>query len=454
MIIVKIYGYKKNELIGEPFTLVLPENHQKTAQKLHDEFIDGKPEIPMEWKVQRKNGELLDVVVTAGLLIDDEGNRYKVTTVTDITKQKKNQELVNRFGRILARSYNEIYIFDAKKLNIIQANQGALQNIGYSTDELKDKTILDFVSLNSDFDFDSLSAPLMSKEKGIISFETIFRRKDGTFYEVEVRLQFMHHEDPPVFVAIVQDISEKKKLIKVQEELRLASEIQAKLMPNEFPQVEGYDFAGKNIPSKEVGGDYFDFIQIDDSKIAVCLGDVSGKGMPASLLMANLQAAVRGQTFLKASPNECQTSANSLIYQNTDMERYVTFFYGILDTKNQSLTFSNAGHEFPLVLSKDGKKETLETGGLILGYLPNYIFEEETIHLKPFDIFVTFSDGIIEAQNENEEQFGAENMISVIKTNQFLSAKEIIDKVFEAVYEFCADHELIDDLSLIVIKKE
>ena len=135
----RIYGYQKKELIGKPFTLVVPKDHHAAAQQLHDQFIAGQPEIPVEWKVQRKDGNILQVVVTAGLLIDENGNRYKVTSVTDITKQKKAQELINRFGRILARSYNEIYLFDAKELNIIQANQVALQSIGYTPDEMEEK---------------------------------------------------------------------------------------------------------------------------------------------------------------------------------------------------------------------------------------------------------------------------------------------------------------------------
>jgi PAS domain S-box-containing protein len=388
------------------------------------------------------------------LLIDDKRNRYKVTSVTDITEQKKNQALINRFGRILARSYNEIYIFDAIELNIIQANQGAIQNIGYTANEIVEKTILDFASKISKLEFEEKTSLLKSKEKGIIDFETIFKRKNGSTYDVEIRLQYMHHEDGPVFVAIVQDITEKKRLIRVQEELHLAYEIQSKLMPKEFPKVEGYDIAGKNIPSKEVGGDYFDFIQIDDSQVAVCLGDVSGKGMPAALIMANLQAAIRGQSFLKSTPKECLTSANSLIYQNTDIERYVTFFYGILDSHNHSLTFSNGGHEFPLVLSKNGKKKVLEKGGLILGYLQDYAFEQETVQIEPDDIIVAFSDGIIEAQNTNEDFFGEERLISVINSNRTSSAQTIIDQVFNAVYEFCDNVDQMDDLSLIVIKRK
>jgi PAS domain S-box-containing protein len=434
--------------------LVLPKDQHAEAQQLHDQFIAGEPEIPIEWKVQRKNGTLLNVVVTAGLLIDEYGNRYKVTSVTDITKQKRAQELINRFGRILARSYNEIYLFDETELNIIQANQIAIQNIGYTPFEIKDKSILDFASKISKEEFEHLTSLLKSKERGIIDLETIFQRKNGSKYDVEIRLQYMHHEEPPIFVAIVQNITEKKKLIRVQEELRLATDIQVKLMPKKFPQVEGYDIAGKNIPSKEVGGDYFDFIKIDDSQIAVCLGDVSGKGMPAALLMANLQAAIRGQVFLKSTPTECLASANSLIYQNTDSDRYVTFFYGILHTDHHSMTFSNGGHEYPLLLSKDGKINTLEKGGLILGFVQEVEFEQETIPLRPDDIFVAFSDGIIDAHNNQDEMFGEENMISIINANRQHSAQKIIDNVFKAVYEFCEDHEQIDDLSLIIIKRE
>ena len=450
----EIYGYDKSELIGKPFTLVVPDENKKEAQNLHDEFIAGEEEIPMEWIVQRKDGTLINIYVTAGRLTDDKGNRFKVTTVTDVTAKKKAEEIINRFGRILEKSYNEIYIFEISTLRIIQANQGALHNLDYNLQELTELTAIDLMPNLDKKSFEERVSPPRNEEDELAVFETELRRKNATLYSAEVRLQLMHHENPPVFVAIIQDITEQKKLIRIEEELRVAHDIQAKLLPASPPSLDGYDIYGISIPAREVGGDYYDFITIDEDHIACCLGDVSGKGMPAALLMSNLQAIIRGQSMLNLGTSECLRRSNRLLYFNTTADKFATFFYALLDTREHRIYYSSAGHNFPLLFLEGGEPQRLEIGGIILGWMEEFTYDEGCVFLKPGDLLLIYSDGITEALNVNEEEYEEERLTALVKNHLHRSSEEIARLIINEVNLFMGDADQYDDMTLLLIKRK
>jgi PAS domain S-box-containing protein len=449
----KIYGYKKSELIGKPFTLVVPDENKKQAQKLHDIFILTGKEIPLEWIVQRKDGQLLNIVVTGALLLDDDGNRFKVTTVTDITLQKQSEALINRFTKIVDKSYNEIYIFDAKCKKILSANSIALLNSGYTLSELKKLSPLDLAPKMDSRTYDQKVHSLRSRKLKMEIFETVHQRKDKSTYTVEVRLQYMDHESPPVFVAIVQDNTERKKLYRMQEELRLAREIQAGLGPKQDISIKGYDIARKSIPSLEVSGDYYDFIEIDQERTAICLGDISGKGMPAALLMSNLQAAIRGYTYLDSDITHCIQFTNKLLYYNTSPDKFATFFYGILSHNQHRLQFINAGHDPPLLFSPNKQLKKLTQENLILGFLENFEFKADSLDIKSGQVLVLFSDGITEAMNKHEEEFGEKRLIEIIGNNLDKRAAIIADKIIESVQQYIGSIPQMDDITLLVLKR-
>ncbi|MCJ7802058.1 MAG: SpoIIE family protein phosphatase, partial [Candidatus Marinimicrobia bacterium] len=162
---------------------------------------------------------------------------------------------------------------------------------------------------------------------------------------------------------------EEQSLIKIEEELSFAKKIQTNLLPKSNPQIAGYDIAGMNISAKEVGGDYYDFISIDENNTVICLGDISGKGMPAALLMANLQATLRGQALFTSSAGECLARSNKLLYRSTDMQKFATLFYGILDNSKNIFHFSNAGHDPPFLINSDKIVTRLTKGGTVLGFM-------------------------------------------------------------------------------------
>jgi len=295
--------------------------------------------------------------------------------------------------------------------------------------------------------------PLMVKSKltGILS---VYNKKEGThFTDEDLRLLSIIASQSAQVVENARLYEEERTLMLLQEEARLAREIQINLLPKSDPDVPGYDIAGKSIPALSVGGDYYDFIRISEDKIAICLGDISGKGMPAAILMANLQATIRGQTLVSGEVHECIRRSNKLLYQSTDMNKFATFFYGNLDTRKNEFCYTNAGHNPPVLFKKTSESILLKTGGTVLGFLDNSDYKDETVSLDPGDICVIYSDGITEAMDTLENEFGEERLEVIIKKNMTLSSGEIIEKIFEAVNEHSGNVPQSDDITVVVIKR-
>ena len=183
------------------------------------------------------------------------------------------------------------------------------------------------------------------------------------------------------------------------QELATARAIQVRLLPSTEPVVTGFEVVGASIPSREIGGDYFDFLAQADDKIGIAIGDVSGKGMPAALLMSNLQASLHGQVLHPGSVSGVVQRVNDLLVKSTDPHMFATFFYGLLDARQASFTCTNAGHNPPILLRTDGTIEELTTGGLLLGMLGEQVYKQDTVTLAPGEIIVLYTDGITEARN-------------------------------------------------------
>lgn len=298
-----------------------------------------------------------------------------------------------------------------------------------------------------------LSAPLKTKGR-LIGVLNVFNKisEDGFTLDDQRILSIIATQSAQV-VENARLYDEEQSLKKIEEELKIANDIQTRLLPKTNPQINGFDIASKSVPAKEVGGDYYDFIQIDENNIVICLGDISGKGMPAALLMANLQATLRGQALFTSSAGECLTRANKLLYHSTDRQNYATLFYGILDSSNDTFRFSNAGHNPPILMNSDKKVISLTKGGTVLGFMEDFQFEEDSVNLKKGDTIIIYSDGINEAFNIDDEEYGEENLLSIIKDSLSLDAEKIIENVFESVRSHVQDAPQSDDITIVVIKK-
>lgn len=242
---------------------------------------------------------------------------------------------------------------------------------------------------------------------------------------------------------------EKKRL---ESELSLALEIQKNLLPKSSPKLDNFDVYGKSIPSRHVGGDYFDFIKLNDDKLLFIVADVSGKGVPASLIMANVQAGLRTLTPLNLKIDEITVTINKLIFENTASDKFVTAFIGILDDKNKKLTYINAGHNPPYLL-RNKELNTLNRGGLLLGIMPdapNYEIGE--MDLEPDDIIYIFTDGVTEAKNLNNDEFGENQLENILIGYTGKKSQEIVDNIFNIVNDFSYGAGQYDDLTAIAIK--
>src|SRR5881227_1278978 len=240
---------------------------------------------------------------------------------------------------------------------------------------------------------------------------------------------------------------------RLERELQVASEIQQRFLPATAPQIEGYELQGISFPCYEIGGDYYDFIQRDDGKMIVALGDVSGKGTAAALLMSSLHAAVHAHAETHESIAAAISAVNRYLVESIPPNRFVTLFYAELDPKVGSLAFLNAGHNPPLIVHAGGTMEQLASGGLPLGILPNADFREGRTRLHPGDVLVIYSDGVSEAVNPKGEEFGPTRLYETVARNLDASAAGIRDRIESALTKFCQGTPAADDITLVICKR-
>lgn len=298
-----------------------------------------------------------------------------------------------------------------------------------------------------------LSVPMLihSVLKGILTLYN--KRSDGGFTWDDQRLIAIIAAQSAQIVENARLCEEERALFQIQHEMKLASQIQADLLPKGVPCPAGYDISGATLPARFVGGDYYDIIPIDDGRTAICLGDVSGKGLPASLLAANLQAAIRGETSAGVSVRDCVCRMNRRLYRSTGPEKFATLFYGILDSVRHRLTYCNAGQEPPFIVAQRRVSLRLAEGGSLIGITDELNFEEAVVPLNAGDVLVIYSDGITEAMNCNREQFGEANLLNIVARHAELTAERLIDKIVDAVREHAGGAQQHDDITMLVVKR-
>ncbi|MDQ5846395.1 MAG: SpoIIE family protein phosphatase [Acidobacteriota bacterium] len=250
-------------------------------------------------------------------------------------------------------------------------------------------------------------------------------------------------------VMLHEQLIEKKRL---EGQLEVARQVQLELLPAKDPQLAGYDISAYNFPTEEVSGDYYDWVQIFDDQIGLVIADVSGKGVPAALLMAFLRASLRAATHIGYSPQVSMAKVNYLLWESIERNQFVTAFYGILDVTNKTLSYTNAGHNPPLLLNKDGKSRFIERGSLPLGMFKDTRYHEYYLTTEPGDTLVLYTDGVTEAQSPGGEEFGRARLAEAVKKNLHLAARELITAVHNDVIEWTDGGGATDDVTFFVIK--
>lgn len=250
-------------------------------------------------------------------------------------------------------------------------------------------------------------------------------------------------------VMLHEQLIEKKRL---EGQLEVARQVQLELLPARDPQLEGYDISAYNFPTEEVSGDYYDWVQIYEDQIGLVVADVSGKGVPAALLMAFLRASLRAATHIGYSPHISMVKVNYLLWESIERNQFVTAFYGILDVTNRTLAYTNAGHNPPLLLDAAGNHRFLDRGSLPLGMFRDTRYHEYYLTTEPGQILVLYTDGVTEAQNLAGVEFGRERLVQAVRANRELGAREMIAAVHKDVIDWTEGVGATDDVTFFVIK--
>ncbi|MDQ3088914.1 MAG: PP2C family protein-serine/threonine phosphatase, partial [Acidobacteriota bacterium] len=245
---------------------------------------------------------------------------------------------------------------------------------------------------------------------------------------------------------------------RINRELEIAREVQERLFPQELPKIEGLDYFGACRSALDVGGDYYDFLELPENKFGIAIGDISGKGIGAALMMASLQASLRGQSLhFKSDLAGLMAQINALVYDASTSNRYATFFFALYEPQTRKLAYVNAGHNPPfLIRKKENNFEVirLEEGGAVVGMLPPMIvsYKQGEVQLQTGDLLVGFTDGISEAMNPQDEEWGEDAMLEKLKTVTENPAAEILPFIVACADEFANGAKQHDDMTMIIVR--
>jgi len=354
------------------------------------------------------------------------------------------QTVVKQVGTGLI-SFNEngdITLFNESAKKILNTHE--LKNIHSFSDISKDLV----VSLNS----------IKTGEKELLKLSTDGRQIHLSIFASEFKLRGKMYK-----LVSLQDISSELERERLHNELEIARDVQFKMLPKENPVIPGYLISSMCIPALEVGGDYFDFIKLDENKIGIVIADVAGKGLPAAIYMTLTKGAFQSYTGLSDSPKEVLTKLNSLIYDTIERGSFITMFYAVLDYENDKLTFARAGHE-PIIYfnNKKEKLSLLKPGGIGLGLEEGKIFseslEENEINVFDGDSFLFFTDGLTDSKNDKNSDFAMNNLLDVIKEYEnkslYIQPGKLLDKLTSEIKSFRNNIPQYDDMTAIVINKK
>ncbi|HWP81073.1 MAG TPA: PP2C family protein-serine/threonine phosphatase [Bacteroidota bacterium] len=322
-------------------------------------------------------------------------------------------------------------------------------------DAWKDKRFFSGFDIQSGYQTKTmLCMPMKNREGKVIGVFQILNKKKGVFdREDELFLKaFSDHVALAIENAwLHQEILEKEL---VEKEIGIAASIQQKLLPKELPNIPRYDLDATAVPCHTIGGDFYDIIPLPEGRYAFVVADVSGKGIPASLLVSTLHASLHAYIQTEMSLPELVKKLNVLVHRNTTPERYITFFISVLDPKNDTFTFVNAGHNFPFLAGPHrSSMEMLESGGMPLGMFDAVDYETRSVELKPGDLLVMYTDGVTEAMNKSLQEYGEERFRRCVEKALTMPASQVRESIISDVHSFTSGEAQSDDLTLMVLKR-
>jgi sigma-B regulation protein RsbU (phosphoserine phosphatase) len=297
-----------------------------------------------------------------------------------------------------------------------------------------------------------LCTPIRNRTGDIVGIMQLLNKKRGTFTgrdEEFLSALSVHMALALENARLHREMLEKQRL---ERELQLARNIQRSLLPDAPPSVPGYDIAVMNEPCFEVGGDYYDFLMLGPHTLLLVIADVEGKGVSSAMVMSNLQATLRALVMHLHSLEVITLSLNEMILADTHSEKYLSAFLGLVDTRRCGLHYINAGHVPPIVVRADGSVVPLTDGGMVIGLFNAVEYNRGSLRLLPGDIMVCCTDGITEAANLQDDEFGSERLAQVVHENRHLPAEELVNVIGREVSQFARGGPHIDDKVLMVVK--
>ncbi len=300
-----------------------------------------------------------------------------------------------------------------------------------------------------------LAVPLTVKGK-LIGALTVFNSlKPSGFTDDDIRLLGIIGVQSAQIIENARLYQEELRLKRLEGEVQAAKKIQEGFLPKSLPGIAGYDIFGATIPAKETGGDYFDFIQASEGKLFFTLGDVSGKGLPAAMLMSSIQAQARllFNRYPDMSPCDALSELNLITCQLSGSAQFATMVVGALHVGNNEITLANGGHGYPIIVRADGGLEEITESSMLIGMFDQAQYSDAGLRLGTGDLLVIFSDGVEEAFNTDQEEFGLGRTRDCLRENRQKSAEEIYTELVRTVSEFRGDAEQSDDITMIVVKR-
>ncbi len=359
------------------------------------------------------------------------------------------KELVSKVIRDPKGSYSgKISLSRTIAKSVVENRQSVLTSDAQSDERFKMKESVVLQGIHS-----AMCVPLWNNRE-VIGLVYVDRLRAITpFNEGDLKLLTLLANIAAVKIENARLFEETLAKQRMEKELQGAAEIQKKLLPVTTPGFAGYEVAGYNLPCREVGGDYFDFIERGPDRLGIAIGDVSGKGMGAALLMATVRASFRAQVGAIPGIQELIGSLNETILQSANPNNFVSFVYAEIEGGTGKVRYVNAGHNSPLLVRATGEVERLNPDGLILGVFAGARYAESGVTLEKGDLLVAYSDGVTETQNEDGEEFGEERLVGLIREHRQSSAERLQDLVSDSIRVFAGEAPQYDDITLVVLKR-
>jgi sigma-B regulation protein RsbU (phosphoserine phosphatase) len=322
-------------------------------------------------------------------------------------------------------------------------------------DAWKDKRFFSGFDVRSGFQTKTmLCMPMRNRQGKIIGVLQVLNKKKGVFdREDELFLKaFSDHVAIAIETAWLHKEIVEKEL--VEKEIHIAASIQQRLIPKELPKIPGYDVDAVALPSKTVGGDFYDLVSLTDNKFMLAVADVSGKGIPASLLVSTLHASLHAYIQMELTLDELVRRLNVMVHRNTTPERFITFFVSILDIETNMFSYVNAGHNFPLLIGKNGGTiQMLESVGMPLGMFGSAEYHSTSVPLQQGDVLVLYTDGVTEAMTKSLLEYGEERFRECLISNIQRPVREMKERVVADIQKFTAGEPQSDDLTLMILRR-